>query len=78
MGILVLLQYACFFVLLWEDVMFFFIIAVEFDHSGSYIGISGSDIRSFSIDFKNLCTKLDYSSAFRPIHKNVWAVQKFF
>ncbi|KAG6757305.1 hypothetical protein POTOM_037613 [Populus tomentosa] len=48
-GNLVLQQYACIFILLWEDVIFFFIIAVEFDHSGSYLGISGSDIRVYQV-----------------------------
>jgi hypothetical protein len=66
----------------------FFVMAVEFDHSGSYLGIAGSDIRCCLLWlFKNLVVfngflrivrlKLDNSSAFL-LNKMFWVVHKVF
>jgi hypothetical protein len=90
LGNLVPLQYAIFFFYCEGrcNGVPLFVMAVEFDHSGSYLGIAGSDIRCCLLWlFKNLVVfngflrivrlKLDNSSAFL-LNKMFWVVHKVF
>ena len=90
LGNLVPLQYAIFFIYCEGrcNGVPLFVMAVEFDHSGSYLGIAGSDIRCcllwlfkylvvFNGFLRIVRLKLDNSSAFL-LNKMFWVVHKVF